>query len=132
MSKICKSDFRRDCTWIIGKLGSGTATLGCAPCRKRYERTARARVPVLPKRVRSGLGGGGGGIRTPETLSGLTVFKTAGFNHSPTPPPPSLTGNAPAIQQRSLGRPHRHTLPAANNVLLISLLCVFEEVSSAL
>ena len=30
--------------------------------------------------------GGGGGIRTPETLSGLTVFKTAGFNHSPTPP----------------------------------------------
>ena len=31
-------------------------------------------------------GGGGGGIRTPETLSGLTVFKTAGFNRSPTPP----------------------------------------------
>ena len=30
--------------------------------------------------------GGGGGIRTPETLTGLTVFKTAGFNHSPTPP----------------------------------------------
>jgi hypothetical protein len=29
---------------------------------------------------------GGGGIRTPETLSGLTVFKTAGFNRSPTPP----------------------------------------------
>src|SRR5215469_3038889 len=32
------------------------------------------------------LSGGGGGIRTPETLSSLTVFKTAGFNHSPTPP----------------------------------------------
>ena len=32
------------------------------------------------------LDGGGGGIRTPETLSGLTVFKTAGFNRSPTPP----------------------------------------------
>ena len=31
-------------------------------------------------------GGGGGGIRTPETLTGLTVFKTAGFNRSPTPP----------------------------------------------
>ena len=30
--------------------------------------------------------GGGGGIRTPETLTGLTVFKTAGFNRSPTPP----------------------------------------------
>ena len=32
------------------------------------------------------LNGGGGGIRTPETLTGLTVFKTAGFNRSPTPP----------------------------------------------
>ena len=36
-------------------------------------------------------GGGGGGIRTPETLSGLTVFKTAGFNRSPTPPFPIIT-----------------------------------------
>lgn len=38
--------------------------------------------------VRAGpeLSGGGGGIRTPETLSSLTVFKTAGFNRSPTPP----------------------------------------------
>src|SRR5690242_10274623 len=35
--------------------------------------------------------GGGGGIRTPETLSSLTVFKTAGFNRSPTPPPIILT-----------------------------------------
>ena len=34
----------------------------------------------------STLTGGGGGIRTPETLSSLTVFKTAGFNRSPTPP----------------------------------------------
>ena len=34
--------------------------------------------------------GGGGGIRTPETLSSLTVFKTAGFNRSPTPPFPIL------------------------------------------
>src|SRR6516162_5246180 len=31
-------------------------------------------------------GGGGGGIRTPETLTGLTVFKTVAFNHSATPP----------------------------------------------
>src|SRR5579864_3860587 len=30
--------------------------------------------------------GGGGGIRTHETLSGLTVFKTAGVNRFPTPP----------------------------------------------
>lgn len=34
--------------------------------------------------------GGGGGIRTPETLSSLTVFKTAGFNRSPTPPHRSI------------------------------------------
>jgi hypothetical protein len=30
--------------------------------------------------------GGGRGIRTPERVSPLTVFKTAGFNHSPIPP----------------------------------------------
>ena len=41
-----------------------------------------------PYTVRSG---GGGGIRTPETLSGLTVFKTAGFNRSPTPPFPIIS-----------------------------------------
>jgi hypothetical protein len=35
------------------------------------------------------LAGGGGGIRTHETLSGLTVFKTAGVNRFPTPPLPS-------------------------------------------
>ena len=33
-----------------------------------------------------GLSGGGGGIRTHETLSSLTVFKTAGVNRFPTPP----------------------------------------------
>jgi hypothetical protein len=33
-----------------------------------------------------GPSGGGGGIRTHETLSGLTVFKTAGVNRFPTPP----------------------------------------------
>lgn len=29
---------------------------------------------------------GGEGIRTPETLTGLPVFKTGAFNHSATPP----------------------------------------------
>ena len=29
---------------------------------------------------------GGGGIRTPETLSRLTVFKTVAFSRSATPP----------------------------------------------
>ena len=35
--------------------------------------------------------GGGRGIRTPERVSPLTVFKTAGFNHSPIPPFTILT-----------------------------------------
>ena len=35
--------------------------------------------------------GGGRGIRTPERLTPLTVFKTAGFNHSPIPPIPSYS-----------------------------------------
>ena len=60
---------------------------------------------LVSKSCRTGLDGGGGGIRTPETLSGLTVFKTAGFNHSPTPPFPSLTGNALAFQARKDGAP---------------------------
>ncbi len=34
--------------------------------------------------------GGGRGIRTPVPLSRETVFKTAGFNHSPIPPVISL------------------------------------------
>jgi hypothetical protein len=38
--------------------------------------------------------GGGGGIRTPETLSRLTVFKTAAFNHSATPPACPLRGGS--------------------------------------
>jgi hypothetical protein len=38
------------------------------------------------QRENPGLSGGGGGIRTHETLSGLTVFKTAGVNRFPTPP----------------------------------------------
>src|SRR5215467_7508553 len=44
--------------------------------------------------------GGGGGIRTPETLSSLTVFKTAGFNRSPTPPLLILTYSASKQQSR--------------------------------
>ena len=36
------------------------------------------------KRKQNTKNGGGGGIRTHETLSGLTVFKTAGVNRFPT------------------------------------------------
>jgi hypothetical protein len=50
-----------------------------------------ARISRLPKsnwqqRESAGLAGGGGGIRTHETLSGLTVFKTVVFDRSTTPP----------------------------------------------
>src|SRR5271170_8139956 len=55
--------------------------------------TDRARTPYryankLPAQIKGSLRtvqvnrGGGGGIRTPETLPSLTVFKTAAFNHS--------------------------------------------------
>jgi hypothetical protein len=36
--------------------------------------------------VKAGVDGGGRGIRTPVTLSGKAVFKTACFNHSHIPP----------------------------------------------
>ena len=47
--------------------------------------------PIFPResqhvKEKARLDGGGGGIRTPGTLSGPTVFKTAGLNRSPTPP----------------------------------------------
>src|SRR5579884_3984291 len=41
------------------------------------------RQAIANKSVRTG---GGRGIRTPERVTPLTVFKTAGFNHSPIPP----------------------------------------------
>ena len=39
--------------------------------------------------------GGGRGIRTPETLAGLAVFKTAAFNHSAIPPSAPQTSSRP-------------------------------------
>jgi hypothetical protein len=49
-------------------------------------RRSEAGSSGVSKRYAKDNSGGGGGIRTHETLSGLTVFKTAGFNRSPTPP----------------------------------------------
>jgi hypothetical protein len=51
-----------------------------------YARNPYSSPEQLEQRENDGLVGGGGGIRTHETLSGLTVFKTAGVNHFPTPP----------------------------------------------
>ncbi len=45
---------------------------------------------ILPwldgEKLFSRMGGGGGGIRTHETVSRLPVFKTGAFDHSATPP----------------------------------------------
>ena len=45
--------------------------------------------------------GGGGEIRTHDTLSDMTVFKTVAFNHSATPPyphqPPGLAQQLPVF-----------------------------------
>ncbi len=43
--------------------------------------TPSIRAPAIDDSVT-----GGGGIRTPETLSRLTVFKTVAFSRSATPP----------------------------------------------
>ena len=41
--------------------------------------------------------GGGGGIRTPGTVSGTAVFKTAALNHSATPPRSQFSGALPHL-----------------------------------
>src|SRR5713226_530903 len=62
--------------------------------RDRNAKSPRPHGHYLTVLVASLWAGGGGGIRTPETLSSLTVFKTAGFNRSPTPPIVIITGNS--------------------------------------
>ena len=48
--------------------------------RRTVARALRARTMSETRRVESN--GGERGIRTPETLAGLTVFKTVAFDHS--------------------------------------------------
>ena len=66
---------------------------GIARCKKNREllRGSNSYFRCAKNYLRKS--GGGGGIRTPVTLSGQTVFKTAGFNRSPTPPFPIITNN---------------------------------------
>jgi hypothetical protein len=42
--------------------------------------------------------GGGRGIRTPERVTPLTVFKTAAFNHSAIPPSSILPDSPHALE----------------------------------
>jgi hypothetical protein len=67
----------------------GHALDPCVTAAKSIFRTERH-----TEREKARPAGGGGGIRTPETLSGLTVFKTAAFNRSATPPFLILTYSA--------------------------------------
>ncbi len=46
--------------------------------------------------------GGGGGIRTPGTLSSTPVFKTGAINHSATPPRGVLPTRANALREREV------------------------------
>ena len=57
-------------------------------CPKRFLKGADERLkPRLSARTaRTGRSGGGTGIRTPERVSPLTVFKTAAFDRSAIPP----------------------------------------------
>ncbi len=65
---------------------------GTAPgIRARWRRAPQARGAACLKtthsaHARRGAHGGGRGIRTPDTLSGTTVFKTAAINRSAIPP----------------------------------------------
>ena len=62
--------------------GCGIVLLGG---HKKAEKAATSLCPEKQP-VRSRLSGGGRGIRTPDTLSGISVFKTDCFNRSHIPP----------------------------------------------
>ena len=55
------------------------------PKLRRQPSPVSARLPTVAHRRRA-KAGGEGGIRTPDTLSGTAVFKTAAINHSATSP----------------------------------------------
>ena len=88
------------------RAGTMTATTGSAEScagRQAHWGIKRAAAFDLPDR---NLNGGGRGIRTPGTLAGTTVFKTAGFNRSPIPPDNSIVRRMcdPAHRRWIVGR----------------------------
>ena len=89
------SPFKVHLVIAIGEKSGDSRHAPDTPRAKNATRTAnhgsqRPNIAVFDQeweqRENPGLVGGGGGIRTHETLSGLTVFKTAGVNRFPTPP----------------------------------------------
>jgi hypothetical protein len=90
--------------------GSAEESVLSGPIRwKKYANTGMFRVfrgKVLPCSVQARLRGGEGGIRTPDTLSGMPVFKTGAINRSATSPArtpiveeQSVTGASSSLQQ---------------------------------
>jgi hypothetical protein len=54
--------------------------------REAIRRPGKPQLEAKPDSLVCRLSGGGRGIRTPDTLSGITVFKTVCFNRSHIPP----------------------------------------------
>src|SRR3546814_19602425 len=60
--------------------------------------------------------GGGGGIRTLERLTPLTVFETAPFNHSGTPPQAAHVRSPGERPEPAAAHPHRGTARPTQHV----------------
>src|SRR6056297_3252469 len=69
---------------LLGK--SGKRCVSVYRCRLQDPENTREFTRKMQTRNETGLGGGGGGIRTHGTLSRTPVFKTGAFDHSATPP----------------------------------------------
>lgn len=65
--------------------GGRTRSSSIACCRANLRQSTYA-LPLLKQSFGFAQAGGWGGIRTPETLAGLPVFKTGAFNRSATHP----------------------------------------------
>src|SRR5207248_3908089 len=61
-----------------------------------------SRSVVENRGTQGGNTGGGRGIRTPDTLSGIAVFKTACFNHSHIPPRECYCTSLPALTNEDI------------------------------
>ncbi len=74
--------------WLVRMAGNTRKTLQNRETAPYNSRTISPSTLETSKNIglTVNFDGGGGGIRTHETLSGLTVFKTAGVNRFPTPP----------------------------------------------
>ncbi len=78
---------------VIDKASGRRTAPGAPPCAEFFYPIRRPR-------------GGGGGIRTPGTFARSTVFKTAAFNHSATPPWPGVCFGQTGTNCNRAAEPH--------------------------